>query len=165
MSYQHDRDEFIAETAKRGLPLTVAEALLRAATTLHQLAERECNGDDWHMGDLVPCPVEQAAHARNCTRRLAPMAECSCEKGQAWCPTCSGQGGEHGRVSVSSVRVARTMRRLERLMRQQAPAGFGLRHSGDPRGAVLKLTLPDGATNDWGRTGWCVPSRPARVRA
>ena len=145
MSYQHDRDEFIHETTKRGLPLTVVEALLRAATTLHRLAERECNGDDWVTGDLVPCPDE-----------ADPV--------NAYCPTCSGTKGEHGRVSVSSVRVARTMRRLERLMRQQAPARFGLVHSGDPRGAMLKLTLPDGATNDWGRTGWCVPSRPARVR-
>ena len=30
--------------------------------------------------------------------------------------------------------------------------------SGDPRGAVLKLRLPSGRTNDWGQDGFCVPS-------
>jgi hypothetical protein len=30
--------------------------------------------------------------------------------------------------------------------------------SGDPRGAVLKIRVPDGFTNDMGREGICVPS-------
>jgi hypothetical protein len=29
---------------------------------------------------------------------------------------------------------------------------------GDPRGAVLKIRVPDGYTNDWGREGIVVPS-------
>lgn len=29
--------------------------------------------------------------------------------------------------------------------------------NGDPRGAVLKLKVPSGRTNDWGREGVCVP--------
>lgn len=31
--------------------------------------------------------------------------------------------------------------------------------SGDPRGTTVKLTLPNGATNDWGKEGWCIPTR------
>lgn len=30
--------------------------------------------------------------------------------------------------------------------------------SGDPRGNVLKISVPDGYTNDWGREGICVPT-------
>jgi hypothetical protein len=29
---------------------------------------------------------------------------------------------------------------------------------GDPRGNVLKIQVPDGFTNDWGREGICVPT-------
>lgn len=34
----------------------------------------------------------------------------------------------------------------------------GVIFSGDPRGATVKLTFPDGATNDFGSEGWCVPT-------
>lgn len=30
--------------------------------------------------------------------------------------------------------------------------------SGDPRGHTVKLTLPDGYVDDWGLTGFCVPT-------
>lgn len=29
---------------------------------------------------------------------------------------------------------------------------------GDPRGATVKISVPDGFTDDWGRTGICVPT-------
>jgi hypothetical protein len=29
---------------------------------------------------------------------------------------------------------------------------------GDPRGATIKVKMPDGYTNDWGREGICVPT-------
>jgi hypothetical protein len=31
--------------------------------------------------------------------------------------------------------------------------------SGDPRGCTVKLFLPDGYTNDWGKEGFCVPTK------
>ena len=37
--------------------------------------------------------------------------------------------------------------------------GCGVKFSGDPRGATVKLVLPNGKTNDWGNEGWCVPTR------
>jgi hypothetical protein len=30
--------------------------------------------------------------------------------------------------------------------------------NGDPRGCVVKLAVPDGYTNDWGKEGICVPA-------
>ena len=33
----------------------------------------------------------------------------------------------------------------------------GVRFGGDPRGCTVKLLFYDGATDDWGKEGWCVP--------
>ena len=30
--------------------------------------------------------------------------------------------------------------------------------AGDPRGATVKIILPNGRTNDWAKEGWCVPT-------
>lgn len=35
----------------------------------------------------------------------------------------------------------------------------GVKFSGDPRGCTVKLILPNDATNDWGKEGWCVPTK------
>lgn len=45
MSYQEERDRFIAEATKDGLDVWTARRLLSNATTLHRLAEAQCNGD------------------------------------------------------------------------------------------------------------------------
>lgn len=45
MSYQHERDTFIARMATEGLSIERTLALLRAASTLQRLAEAQCNGD------------------------------------------------------------------------------------------------------------------------
>jgi hypothetical protein len=37
--------------------------------------------------------------------------------------------------------------------------GFGVVFLGDPRGCTVKIVLPSGRTNDWGREGYCVPTR------
>ena len=34
----------------------------------------------------------------------------------------------------------------------------GVKFSGDPRGCTVKLILPNEATNDFGKEGWCVPT-------
>jgi hypothetical protein len=36
--------------------------------------------------------------------------------------------------------------------------GTAPRFSNDPRGATIKIAVPDGYTNDWGREGICVPT-------
>ncbi len=35
--------------------------------------------------------------------------------------------------------------------------GCAVLFSGDPRGCTVKLEVPSGKTNDWGREGICVP--------
>jgi hypothetical protein len=39
-----------------------------------------------------------------------------------------------------------------------APHDIEVKFSGDPRGCVVKLVVPDGYTNDWGAEGICVPA-------
>jgi hypothetical protein len=36
--------------------------------------------------------------------------------------------------------------------------GASVKLSGDPRGATVKIIVPDGYTNDWGKEGICVPT-------
>ncbi len=38
-----------------------------------------------------------------------------------------------------------------------APSDVSCKFSEDPRGCVVKLVVPDGYTNDWGKEGICVP--------
>ncbi len=45
MSYQRERDRFIARAAQAGMPLSLCLTLLRHATTLQRLAVAQCNGD------------------------------------------------------------------------------------------------------------------------
>lgn len=42
------------------------------------------------------------------------------------------------------------------------PFGIGVDFQRDPRGASVKLKLPSGRTNDWGREGYCVPTKGGR---
>jgi hypothetical protein len=41
---------------------------------------------------------------------------------------------------------------------QQLGSGFEPVFNGDPRGATVKIRVPSGRTNDWGRVGICVPT-------
>ena len=133
MSYQADRDEFIARMAKEGLPVDTARRLLRYATTLHRLAEASCNGD-W------PCD--------NGERKVE------------FCPRCeSGMVKSMFRRSgAGSERVCLDCRTAE-LVKASLPEGFVPVLGGDPRGAVLRVKVPSRTTNDWGRDGICVPTR------
>jgi len=50
------------------------------------------------------------------------------------------------------------LRRVTMLLNETAMSvGCSVKFSGDPRGCTVKLVLPSGNTNDWGKEGWCVP--------
>lgn len=53
-------------------------------------------------------------------------------------------------------RLARNRRQIEDVCRA---IGCTPVFSGDPRGCTVKLVLPDGHTNDWGKEGFCVPTK------
>ena len=48
-------------------------------------------------------------------------------------------------------------KRIEALATKLGAVGVKL--GGDPRGCTVKLQWADGATNDFGKEGWCVPMK------
>lgn len=129
MGYQREREDFIARLARWGVSTDVARALLRAATTYHRLAERECNGDDWCHGDterakrwgyLVLCPFKG---------KLA----CLCGK--------SAEESTHHYVTRSSVQLDAIVRRLAKL---RPESGLDtIMFQDDPRGYEITVGWTD----------------------
>ena len=53
---------------------------------------------------------------------------------------------------------AKEARLEQRITARAQSIGCAVIFSGDPRGATVKLVMPDGYTDDWGREGVCVPT-------
>lgn len=142
-----ERNEFLEIAASEGLPGSTARKLMRYSTTLQRLAEAECNGDDWrdehgprhYVNISEPGPMVTKCGENLVTAENTPA---KVRSSKYW-----------GRVTCSSCRSVR----LEEIARRTVPAGFTVLTQGDPRGAVLKIKVPSGRTNDWGREGICVP--------
>ena len=145
MSLARDREEFVVLMAREGVPLDVARALMRAGASLHRLAELACSSEAADR-DRVPCPG------------LRTPAECLCEHWSGCgCPegaTGALVGAQHHDVPRIAVREHQIAAHVRALCQRH---GLTPIFSGDPRGAVVKLKVPSGRTNDWGHTGICVP--------
>lgn len=77
------------------------------------------------------------------------------ERKVEYCPDC-----ESGFVKSSFVKgICPDCRAGQLVSELLAPTEAKPILGGDPRGAVLKITVPSGRTNDWGRTGIYVPAR------
>lgn len=148
MSRQRDREEFIAILASEGIPLTVTRALMRAGTSLHRIAELQCSSEVADR-DRVRCPGGGRLRLDKQTGGTV-LDACLCRDYGSW----NDETRTHGTVPRVNVQEAKIQERVEKLC-----ATYGLKpiFQGDPRGAVLKLKVPSGRTNDWGRTGICVP--------
>lgn len=76
---------------------------------------------------------------------------------QAMTDYCNGKFEAYDAEGEVNPRLASLRKRIE-----ESAKGAGLPgvvFQGDPRGATVKLLLPSGATNDWGKEGWIVPTR------
>ena len=144
MAKQRDREEFVALLATERVPIHVARALMRASATLTRLAELECSSEAADR-DRVRCPNDRLPGDRN-----GELGSCLCRGYGSW----DGQAFVHGTVPRIAVQEDQTQARVVKLL---APYGIKPVFSGDPRGAVVKLRVPSGRTNDWGQTGICVP--------
>lgn len=150
MSYQTDRQEFLALMASEGMHPWDAKQLLRNASILHRLAEDECNGAPWcfneeprHLfyrgnpkGQVTACG-EPLVTPENVTAKIKGSEKFS----RVTCPSCKADFIER------------------RVRRRLSGMPFEPVFNGDPRGAVLKIKVPSGRTNDWGQEGICVPVR------
>ncbi len=131
---QKEREEFISIMTQEGVRLNVARAFLRAGASLNRIAELECSSEAADR-DRVPCPK----------RFQRGPDDCLCRDYGSMAAT-----GQHGDLPRIAVRGAQIERRLQALAKEN---GLGIITGGDPRGAVLLVTVPSGRTNDWGQRG------------
>lgn len=137
MTYQRERDQFVAQATADGLDLPTIDRLLRHASTLQRLAVAQCNGD-------YPCD--------NGERKVI------------FCPRCgSGFVRSAFRTANDGSRVCVDCRTQE-LVTAVLPAGVSAVFGGDPRGAVLVLATPAHPYDESGRNGARGLYVPARER-
>ena len=76
------------------------------------------------------------------------------------CNVATDDAGLHARFQKRSRIKAKVTEILTELRKADPEINreYGAVFSGDPRGAVLKIRVPDGYANDMGREGICVPS-------
>lgn len=138
--YQAD---IYCEDCGRALCRTVPFPAVRVAASLHRIAELQCSSEAADR-DRVPCPGDRQGRDDWCLCR---------DYGSGGHDEVSGKV-IHAPVPRVNVREAQIERRVRALCTTH---GLTPIFSGDPRGAVLKLKVPSGRTNDGGREGVCVP--------
>ena len=145
MAYQHERDYFIAHMAADGLPLYVAQRLLRYASTLDRLAVAQCNGDwpadNGERSGIEYCPVCEAGFVRSVFRASTVRK--------------AADFSAHHRKTARGALLVCPDCRTEELVRaalEPFPA-FTPIFGGDPRGYVLKLNTPSRAQREDPQTG------------
>jgi hypothetical protein len=167
MSYQRDRDQFVASMTREGLPLHVIDALLRAATGFNRRAELACSSEAADR-DRVPCPAASTytKTIRGNTREFPrkPNGPCLCDD----YPTGLHAAGRHSDITRITLQDWRTEHRLIALLASDAP-GWTLQTAGDPRGYTLRVIPPSYAARNSGRDihnldAIGVPSRPSGLR-
>lgn len=128
-----EHDEFIAIMTKElaghatSEVVSLCRKLGRMSKRHARLQEALCNGD-WPADNGVRPTVE--------------------------CPLC-GMGWATG--TVHKTKGCKDCRLEADIRKTLEPYGIEPIFSGDPRGCTVKLKMPSGTTNDWGREGVCVP--------
>lgn len=130
-----ERDEFMIILSKELPEMAIhhlgdlGRALMMHRAKLHRLAEAECNGAYPYHGGYRETMIE-----------------------------CGACGTWNAFASVSRKgNVCRECRSRAAVVELLKGTGITPIFGGDPRGCVLKLKMPSGYTNDWGREGVCVP--------
>ena len=131
MSYQAEREEFVARMTREGLSLDRCRSLLRAATALQRYAELACSSEA-AARDRVPCP-----HSR------LPALPCLCEGYGSFDQATN----THGTVPRYAILDYQAERRAERAV----PEGWRIVTQGDPRGYTLRVIPPSYAERNAGK--------------
>lgn len=135
MSKQLEREGFMLEMGKLGVPLSVARKVLRHAATIQRCEEAVCSYE-WADRDRVPCPGVKVE------------GSCICDFGY-------DTPGKHGTVP----RVARTaQRRQDNIRAILAPFGLEPRFQGDPRGYCVRILRPSDRREECYSDGIGVPA-------
>ena len=95
------------------------------------------------------------------------VADLLCRHGKTYArlqeANCNGPGDLASNATIERfyARLERRESNLEDLIRrkcQELGPLFSPIFGGDPRGATIKIKVPSGRTNDWGKEGICVPT-------
>lgn len=150
MSYQRDREQFIARMTAEGLSYDATEKLLRCATTIQRLAELACSSEAADR-DRIACP----AKGRPLSDPQAERYPCLCDR--------TNEG--HETIARIQLQDFRTEQRAMRAV----PQGWRVLSEGDPRGYTLKVIPPSYAERNQRRDRFNldsigVPARDSRLR-
>jgi len=145
---QRDRAAFLYEAGREGLPIEVARKLLRYGTTLHRLAEAQCNGD-WPLdGPWNRLSTGEHRFETDVCKRCEGSYDVRAlveDKARSRQLTANPMTGESGRWRVCP--DCRTSDAVKALLAEVRPPGlqrFVAKFQGDPRGAVLVIVAPSG---------------------
>lgn len=169
MSYQRERDTFIATVTREGLPLWIAERLLREATGFQRRAELACSSEAADR-DRVPCPANGSQ-----VRRHAKERPCLCDF-----DTKTQMHGDIPRITLQDWRAEERLKALLRdystdvlycgrdVVEESLPCWM-LLTAGDPRGYTLRIIPPSYAAENATRSkddprSIGVPARDSRLR-
>ena len=165
MSYQRERDQFIATMTREGLPLWVAELLLREATGINRRAELACSSEAADR-DRVPCPATKRPNAHIPALHPPTVAEA-----QKYPCLCDGQGERHEDITRITLQDWRAEERIRKIFTDEAftAAGWVFQTEGDPRGYTLRAIPPSYADRNkdrdrCNRDSIGVPCRPSRIQ-
>lgn len=157
MTYQRERDEFIARMTREGLDLQAIHKLLRCATTIQRLAELACSSEAADR-DRVPCPA-----SRNNGTFHGP---CLCDQQPTLTTLPDGTTlMEHQSIPRITIQDWNTTQRAVHAV----PADWQVLTKGDPRGYTLRVIPPSYAERNNGRDRFNleaigVPARDSRLR-
>ena len=131
MTYQQERDQFLAQFARTfpTTPITVAASFLRLSTTLHRLAEAQCNGDwpcDNGQRPVKFCPLCEGGYVRSAIQG-GPLAKLA-----------HALAGDRGNGHPKACPDCRAMAQAHSLVKRHIPTYKAIGY-GDPRGCVLWL--------------------------
>lgn len=134
MSYQRDREDFIARMTREGLPLDVTRLLLREATGLNRRAELACSSEAANR-DRIACP---ALTATGRTRGYP----CLCDHDDS----TQDLHENVPRIAVQDWRAEQRIRKalevLPAVMSGDELYWWSFGTAGDPRGCVLYVFPP-----------------------
>jgi hypothetical protein len=168
MSYQKERDQFVARMAAEGLPLWATEQLLRAATGIQRRAELACSSEAADR-DRVPCPALRNTTTHQIINQKFP---CLCDYDHE-----AKQHGDVTRIALQDWRAEERLRKMfkeinsPRMQAAEYTDGdlWQLETQGDPRGYCLRVIPPSYADRNrdrdrLNRDTIGVPARDSRLR-
>lgn len=184
-TYQREREDFLLTMQAEGMPAHVARRILRHANTIQRCATLECSSEAADR-DRVLCPT--AKHLRSapldatesCLCRDYGASDTATNRHGTIPRIAVTSANAEARITKLCAEIAENCANCGRLetyrpdhgctscgwlddaeqRRVRGPRPIFVPHfQGDPRGACVKLSVPSGKTDDWGRTGICVPTR------